>query len=112
MNPNSLNSILIILLIAAITFFTRAIPFILFSGNKRGVSKNIIFLGEILPPAIIGMLVIYCLKNVTLLSFPYGLPEIISIFSIYILHIKFKNNLISIFSGTALYMFLSQFVFS
>lgn len=104
------KSVLIILVVAAVNFFTRVVPFLFFPTPEK-TPKFIFYLGKALPPAVMGMLVIYCLKNVSAISFPFGLPEIIAIISVVLLHAKFKNNLISIFGGTALYMFLIQAVF-
>lgn len=104
------KSISIILVITIITFCTRAIPFIIFNSKKE-TPEFIIYIGKVLPPAIIGMLIIYCLKNVSISLFPFGMPELISIFVVVILHLWKRNNLISILGGTVLYMGLVQFVF-
>jgi branched-subunit amino acid transport protein AzlD len=104
------QSIAIILVIAAVTFFTRAIPFIVFS-NYSETPKYIVYLGKVLPPAVIGMLIVYCVKNVRITEVPYGIPEIVSIGVVALLHIWKRNNLISILGGTMLYMFLVQAVF-
>ena len=69
------------------------------------------YLGRVLPPAVIGMLVIYCLKNVSVLAAPFGLPEFIAVAAVIMLHVWKRNNLLSIGAGTALYMFLIQVVF-
>lgn len=92
------------------TILTRALPFVLFPENKE-IPKYIKYLSDILPFTIIGMLVIYCLKNVTFRSAPYALPEAISILVITGLHIWKKNTLLSIGGGALLYMLLVQYVF-
>ena len=103
-------SLIIILVIAVITFALRATPFILF--NKKGTTpKSITYLGNALPPAVMGMLIVYSLKSVTPLNFPFGLPEAIAILAVALLHIWKKNSLISILGGTVLYMVLIQVVF-
>ena len=99
-----------IAIMIAVTAITRAFPFILFGGDRKP-PKALIFLGKALPPAIIAMLVVYCLKGTELLVYPYGIPEAISVVVIIILHILKRNNLLSIFGGTILYMLLVQFVF-
>lgn len=104
------QSIAIILVIAVVTFCTRAIPFIIFNG-KEETPEFIIYIGKVLPPAIIGMLIIYCLKNVSISSYPFGLSELLSVFVVFVLHLWKRNNLISILGGTVLYMGLVQFVF-
>ncbi|WP_130889944.1 MULTISPECIES: branched-chain amino acid transporter permease [Fusobacterium] len=92
------------------TLFTRFLPFIIFPANKP-TPKYIQYLGKVLPFAVIGMLVVYCLKGVSVVSFPYGLPEFISIGGIVILHRWKKNMLLSIGGGTILYMILIQYIF-
>lgn len=103
-------SFLIIVLVALTTFATRVIPFLVFPKGKE-IPKTIQYLGKVLTPAIIGMLVIYCLKNVSILSAPHGIPELISVAVVTVLHIWKRNNLLSIGVGTVLYMVLIQTVF-
>ncbi len=104
------RSVVIIVLVALTTLATRAIPFILFPEGKK-IPKAVEYLGKVLPPAVIGMLVIYCFKSVNPFSFPFGLPELISVSVVILLHIWKRNNLLSIGTGTILYMVLIQFVF-
>lgn len=99
-----------ILVAAACTFATRAAPFLLFNG-KKPIPPMIHYLGEMLPPAIIALLVVYCIKNVNWLASPHGAPELISIAVVALLHVWKRNNLLSIGAGTVLYMFLIQSVF-
>lgn len=100
-----------IAVMAAITFFTRALPFILFDRGKEP-PKLVLYLGRVLPPAVIAMLIIYCLRNVDVFSDARGIPEIVSILVVLLLHLWKRNNLISIFGGTVLYMILVQLVFA
>lgn len=104
------TSFLIILLVALTTFATRVTPFLVFPKGKE-IPKTIQYLGKVLTPAIIGMLVIYCLKNMKILGAPYGIPEMISVVTVAVLHIWKRNNLLSIGVGTVLYMVLIQTVF-
>lgn len=105
------QSILIILVIAVITFGLRATPFILFS--RTGTTPKVItYLGNSLPPAVMGMLIIYCLKNVSVLKAPFGIPELLAVTAVVVLHLWRRNNLLSILGGTVLYMVLVQFVFT
>lgn len=92
------------------TMITRFLPFIIFPANKP-IPKYIKYLGQVLPFAVIGMLVVYCLKNTTVTSMPYGLPEAIAIICIIILHCLKRNMLLSIGGGTLIYMVLVQLVF-
>ena len=92
------------------TLLTRARPFLLFPAGKP-TPKYIQYLGRVLPPAALGMLVVYCLKDVDFASGHHGLPEIISMALITALHFWKKNTLLSIAAGTICYMLLVQFVF-
>ena len=110
MMPKPLHSMLVILLVAGITFLLRSAPFALF-GGKRGMPPIIEYLGGILPPAIMAVLVVYCLKSVSLIHAPHGFPEFISIALVAALHLWKRNFLISIACGTICYMILVQVVF-
>lgn len=104
------RSVIIIVLVAVTTLATRAIPFILFPEGKK-IPKAVQYLGKVLPPAVIGMLVVYCFKSVSVTSFPFGLPELIAGLAVVVLHVWKRNNLLSIGTGTILYMVLIQYVF-
>lgn len=104
------RSLVIILTVAGTIFFNRLIPFLFFPKGKK-IPPMVQYLGKVLPPAVIGMLVIYCLKSVSVLSYPYGLPEFIAVIVVIALHVWKRNNLLSIGTGTVLYMFLVQVVF-
>ena len=103
-------SLLIIALVSITTFATRVIPFLVFPKGKE-IPKTIQYLGKVLTPAVIGMLVVYCLKGTNVLQSPYGIPELVSVTVVAVLHIWKRNNLISIGVGTVLYMFLVQVIF-
>lgn len=104
---NAITSFIIILLVAGTTFATRVAPFLVFPKD-RPIPKTIIYLGKVLTPAIIGMLVVYCLRNTEFTSVPFGLPEIIAVIITASLHIWKRNNLLSIGAGTLIYMILIQ----
>jgi len=92
------------------TVLTRALPFLLFPEHKE-IPKYIKYLADILPYTIMGMLVVYCLKDISLVHTPFALPELLSIIVILVLHTWKKNTLLSIGSGVLLYMLLVQYVF-
>lgn len=104
------QTFIMVMIMAVITFLIRGLPFLLFPGNKK-TPPYIVYLGKVLPYAIIGMLVVYCLKNVSILSAPFGLPELIACAAIVLVHIWKRNTLLSIGGGTLLYMFLIQVIF-
>lgn len=105
-----LQTLITILAIALGTMLTRFLPFLIFPENKPTPSY-VAFLGKYLPSAVIGLLVVYCLKDVSITVSPYGLPELLAILAIVLFH-KWKHNvLLSIGGGTLLYMVLVQFFF-
>ncbi len=104
------QTLLTILAVTLGTMLTRFLPFLLFPNSQK-TPKFIRYLGRVLPYAVMGMLVVYCLRSVTLTAAPFGLPEAIAIGCVAVLQIWRKNTLLSIGAGTALYMLLVQFVF-
>lgn len=111
MHLNFTESMAIILVTAAGIQLTRWLPFLMFPENKEP-PQVILYLGKVLPPAMMGLLVVYCLKEVSWLSAPHGAPELIAIAVVAALH-KWKGNvLLSIAGGTVLYMVLVQMVFA
>ena len=117
-----------IAVMALVTFLTRALPFLLFD-RKGSPPKLVLYLGRVLPPAVIAMLIVYCLRGVDfgatvglitgggwdgralLLACAGWAPQLIAVAAVVILHIWKRNNLLSIFGGTILYMVLVQAVF-
>lgn len=107
---DNLYIILTIAIIAIVTAALRFAPFLIF-GGKRGVPKIIEHLSNALPAAIMGMLIVYCLRNVNIMSGSHGIPELIAIAVVVALHLWKKNTILSIAGGTAIYMVLIQAVF-
>lgn len=103
------QSIITILAVVLGTMLTRFLPFLIFPENKTP-PESILYLGTVLPYAVIGLLVIYCLKDAVGTAY-HGLPELISIAFIVILHNWKNNTLLSIGAGTVLYMILVQNIF-
>ena len=107
MNASAYSALLVVLM-SAVTIVLRAAPFLAF---KKKAPAYAMYLGQVLPAAIIGMLVIYCLKDTSLLSAPFGAPELIAGLLVAGLHAWKRNILLSILSGTVVYMLLTQLVF-
>ena len=101
--------LLTILLCIAATQLTRFLPFAAFAG--RQTPRFVRYLGKALPAALFGMLVVYCLKNVTPLAGSHGLPELLALVCLTALHLWRRNTLLSIAGGTVCYMLLVQLVF-
>ena len=102
-----------VLLIAAgvlVTIATRFLPFLIF-GEKRKTPPIITYLGTVLPCAIMGMLAVYCLKDVSFVKNPFGIPELIACAVVAALHVWKRNSLLSIGGGTVCYMLLVQLIF-
>lgn len=102
--------VILIAVMALVTLATRFLPFLIF-GEKRKTPEWVLYLGKVLPCAVMGMLVIYCLKDVSVLQFPHGLPELIGIAAVALLHLWKKNTLLSVGVGTVFYMVLVQVIF-
>ena len=92
------------------TAATRFLPFLVFPAGKPP-PKYIQYLGKVLPAAVFGLLVIYCLKDVDILGGSHGIPELISIVLVIVLHVWKRQMLLSIAGGTVCYMFLVQAIF-
>lgn len=110
MNMNLTQQIITIAMVVLGTMVTRFLPFSVFPSGKP-TPKYIQYLGKTIPSAVLGLLVIYCLKNVNLLSGSHGFPELIAIAMVVLLHIWKKNMFLSIVGGTIVYMILVQLIF-
>ena len=95
-----------IVIMSAMTLLLRVLPFLVFGHRKT--PAYISFLGKYLPYAIMGMLVVYCLKGITFTAAPFGLPELIAVALVVVLHVWKRNTLFSIICGTVCYMILLQ----
>lgn len=107
---NNTHAISTIAVCALVTAGLRFFPFLIF-GENRKTPPVIAYLGQVLPFAIMGMLVIYCLKDVSFISAPFGIPEAIGCAAVAGLHVWKRNTLLSIGAGTVVYMLLVQFLF-
>ena len=105
-----LHSALMIAVMVLITAALRFLPFLIF-GENRKTPPMVSYLGRVLPYAIMGMLVVYCLKDISFVRSPFGIPEIIGCAVVTLLHIWKRNTLLSIGAGTVCYMLLVQFIF-
>ena len=105
-----IHAALMIAVIALVTAGLRFLPFLIF-GENRTTPPLITYLGQVLPFAIMGMLVVYCLKDVSFVSGSFGIPEAIGCGTVALLHIWKRNTLLSIGAGTVCYMLLVQLVF-
>lgn len=105
-----LQMLITVLLVALGTLLTRFLAFWLFPAGKK-TPAYIHYLGKVLPAAVFGLLVVYCLKHVQIFTGSHGLPELISIALVVLLHLHRKQMLLSIAGGTVCYMLLVQLIF-
>ncbi len=105
-----LHAVLLVAVTSAVTILLRFLPFAVFSGNRK-TPAYVTYLGKVLPYAIMWMLVVFCLKGVSLTAAPYGIPEAIACVLVVLLHVWKRNTLVSILGGTVCYMVLVQMVF-
>ncbi|MGM7724298.1 branched-chain amino acid transporter permease [Metabacillus sp. Hm71] len=110
MTMNITQQIITIAMVVLGTMLTRFLPFMIFPSGKP-TPNYVQYLGKVLPSAVIGLLVIYCFKDVSLLSGSHGIPEFIAVAVVAMLHFWKKNMLLSIAGGTIVYMILVQLVF-
>ncbi len=96
-------SILLVLIAAVVTFFLRAVPFLLF-GGKRKMPDSVRVIADRLPPAIMAVLVVYCLKSDLIVLGKGTLGTVIAVVVVIMMHLWKRNTLLSVFSGTAVYM--------
>lgn len=104
------QQIITVAMVVAGTMLTRFLPFLLFPVGKP-TPKFVKYLGRVLPAAVFGLLVVYCLKDVSIFAGSHGIPELISIALVVGLHLWKRQMLLSIAGGTICYMLLVQFVF-
>ena len=105
----NLHSILIVAVVALVTIALRFLPFFIFGGKKE-TPEIILYLGKVLPYAIMGMLVIYCLRGIPTGTLGAGAAQLFACLVVVLLHLWKRNTLISIIGGTAVYMILVQAV--
>ncbi len=105
-----MQTVWLIAVMAVVTALLRFLPFLIWNG-KRKTPEVVLYLGKVLPYSIMAMLVVYCLKGIQLLVTPHGLPELLAVAVVAILHVWKRNTLLSIIVGTGVYMFLVQVVF-
>lgn len=103
-----MHDILLIVVCTLVTMLTRFLPFLIF---RKKTPQVVTYLGTALPCAIMGMLVVYCMKDVNFLGGSYGIPELVCCVATVLLHVWKRNSLLSIGAGTVLYMLLVQLVF-
>ena len=104
-----MHEVYLVLIAGAVTMMLRFLPFIAFGKNRP---EFVLYLGRVLPPAVMAMLAVYCLRGIDLLSGSHGIPETVACLVVIALHVWKRNTLLSIIAGTGVYMFLVQVIFA
>ena len=107
---SDIQGIGLVAVVSLVTILLRFLPFLVL-GNGKETPKFVLYLGKYLPYAIMGMLVVYCLKGLSFATAPYALPEVIAVTAVVFLHLWKRNTLLSIGGGTVFYMILIQVIF-
>lgn len=108
---NTTYVLLVMFTACACNFFTRALPFLLFSGKEK-LPSFVDYLGKYLPPCVMAVLMVYCLKSISFAALSGFVPYIVSVAAVVLLHLWKRNNMISIIGGTAIYMVFVQIIFA
>ena len=104
-------SLLIVAVTAISTLLTRAVPFMLFGNTRKRIPGAVLYLGKVLPPAVMTTLVVYSLRNISLAAASGWVPEAIAVVATTVIHVLRRNTLVSIAVGTFIHMVLVQGVF-
>ena len=107
---DTVSTVVMFIVLAITVFATRAASFIVFPKDRE-IPPTVLYIGRLLPPAVIGMLVVYCLSSTQVFEYPYGIPELIAGLTVIGLQMWKHNTLLSVGAGTILYMTLVQVVF-
>lgn len=107
----TIHSLLLVGVMAGVTALLRFVPFLVFSGKRR-IPPFLNYLSTVLPYAVMGMLLVYCLRSTPIAAAPHGLPELISIALVTGTYLWKRSTLLSVGAGTACYMLLVQTVFA
>ena len=110
MYQNPEHSILIIVIMGLVTLATRILPVLIF-GRGKEVPEYIMYLGKVVPYTAMGLLIVYCLRDIPVVAAPHGLPELIALAVVSATYLWKRNTILSVVVGTAVYMFLLQVVF-
>ena len=104
------HAMIVIIVMGLAVLATRIVPVLIF-GRGEKVPEFILYLGRVVPYTAMGLLIVYCLRDVPVLDAPHGLPELISLAVVTLTYLWKRNTIFSVVIGTALYMFLVQSVF-
>ena len=104
------HAMLIIAVMGGVVLATRIVPVLVFGRNEK-VPEFILYLGKVIPYTAMGLLIVYCLRDVSIVHGSHGLPELIAMAAVTASYLWKRNTILSVIIGTVLYMFLLQMVF-
>lgn len=108
--PNYEHALVIILVMGAVTLATRILPVLVFGSGKQ-VPDYILYLGKVVPYTAMGLLIVYCLRDVSVLTAPHALPELLALALVTGTYLWKRNTIFSVVLGTAAYMLMVQMIF-
>lgn len=108
--PDYKHALIVILVMGIVTLGTRILPVLIF-GRGEKVPEYIVYLGKVVPYTAMGLLIVYCLRDISFTAAPHALPEIISLALVSLTYLWKKNSILSVVIGTVAYMLLVQLVF-
>lgn len=108
--PDTRHAMIVIAAMGLAVLATRIVPVLIF-GRGEKVPEFILYLGHVVPYTAMGLLIVYCLRDVSVLEAPHGIPELLSLAVVTLTYLWKRNTILSVVIGTALYMFLVQSVF-
>ena len=104
------HAMLIMAVMGGAVLATRILPVLVFGRNEK-IPEFILYLGKVIPYTAMGLLIVYCLRDMPVLEAPHGLPEVIALTAVTVTYLWKRNTILSVVIGTALYMFLVQSIF-
>lgn len=108
--PDYKHALIVILVMGIVTLGTRLLPVLIF-GRGEKVPEYIVYLGKVVPYTAMGLLIVYCLRDISFTAAPHALPEIIALALVSLTYLWKKNSILSVVIGTVAYMLLVQLVF-
>ena len=108
--PDYTHALIVMLVMGGCVLLTRILPVIIFGRSER-VPEFILYLGKVIPYTAMGLLIVYCLRDVSILGGTHGIPELIAMAVVVASYLWKRNTIVSVVLGTAVYMVLLQMVF-
>ena len=108
--PDYTHALIVMLVMGGCVLLTRILPVVIFGRSER-IPEFILYLGKVIPYTAMGLLIVYCLRDVSILGGTHGVPELIAMAVVVASYLWKRNTIVSVVLGTAVYMLLLQMVF-